>query len=74
MSRAINLKMDESAVRARCEKENIGVSATESLPGGGTRLVCMSGQGADLIRSKLKRELLSGEVTREKHRPNRPLW
>jgi hypothetical protein len=74
MSRAVNLKMEQSAVMARCAKENVGVSAIERLPEGGTRLVCMSGEGADLIRSKLKRELIGGDVTREKHRPDKPMW
>ena len=74
MSRAINLKMEEGAVIARCAKENVGVSATERLPDGGTRLVCMSGEGADLIRTKLKRELIGGDPTREKHRPDKPMW
>jgi hypothetical protein len=74
MSRAINLKMNEGAVMARCAKENVGVSAIEALPDGGTRLVCMSGEGADLIRTKLKRELIGGEVTRERHRPAKPMW
>jgi hypothetical protein len=74
MSRAVNLKMEQSAVMARCAKENVGVSAIERLPEGGTRLVCMSGEGADLIRTKLKRELIGGDVTREKHRPDKPMW
>ena len=74
MSRAINLNMDEGAVMARCAKENVGVSAIERLPDGGVRLVCMSGDGADVIRAKLKKELIGGEVTREKHRPAKPMW
>jgi hypothetical protein len=74
MSRAINLKMDETAVMARCAKENVGVSAIERLPEGGVRLVCMSGEGADLMRAKLKKELIGGDVTREKHRPDNPMW
>jgi hypothetical protein len=74
MSRAINLKMDEGAVMARCAKENVGVSAIERLPAGGVRLVCMSGEGAERIRTKLKKELIDGDVTREKIRPIKPMW
>jgi hypothetical protein len=44
------------------------------LPQGGVRLVCMSGYGAELIRRKLKSHIIKGEVTRERHRPTRPLW
>lgn len=74
MSRAMNLNMDESAVMARCAKEKVGVSAIERLPAGGVRLVCMSGHGAELIRTKLKGQLIGGEVVREKHRPDKPMW
>jgi hypothetical protein len=66
--------MDEGAVMARCAKENVGVSAIERLPAGGVRLVCMSGEGAERIRTKLKKELIDGDVTREKIRPIKPMW
>jgi hypothetical protein len=46
----------------------------EPLPAGGVRLVCMSSVGAARIRRKLKANLIAGEVTRERHRPVRPLW
>jgi len=36
--------------------------------------VCMSADGAELIRKKLKRYLIDGEITRERHRPAKPLW
>ncbi len=44
----------------------------EPLPGGGTRLVCESGDGAELMRKKLKRNLISGDVIRELYRPGTP--
>jgi hypothetical protein len=50
------------------------VSAIERLVDGGVRLVCMSVNGAELIRKKLKRHLIKGEVTRERYRPTTPLW
>jgi hypothetical protein len=74
VSRAINLSMGEADVVARCQSESVGVSAIERLPQGGVRLVCMSGYGAELIRRKLKSYFIKGEVTRERHRPTRPLW
>jgi hypothetical protein len=74
MSRVIHLSLDEKAVATRCQTEKVGVSAIESLPGGGTRLVCMSSDGAERIRKKLKSHVIAGEVTRERHRPVRPLW
>ena len=46
MSRTVFLDLDEGKVVARCLKEKVGVSTIEALPGGGVRLVCMSGGGA----------------------------
>ncbi len=74
MSRAILLNMSEGATVARCQTEKVGISAIEGLPAGGVRLVCMSVDGADLIRRKLKSHLIKGEVVRAEHRPKRPLW
>lgn len=74
MSRVIHLSLDEGAVATRCLSEKVGISAIESLPAGGTRLVCMSGEGAELIRRKLKKHLIDGDVTRERFRPTKPLW
>jgi hypothetical protein len=74
MSRTVNLSLDEGVVVIRCLAEKVGISAIERLPTGGVRLVCMSGHGADLIRRKLKRYLIAGDVTRERFRPVKPLW
>jgi hypothetical protein len=74
MSRVVQLSLDEGVVVIRCLSEKVGVSAIESLPGGGVRLVCMSGDGAAKIRKKLKAYVIDGEVERERHRPVKPLW
>jgi hypothetical protein len=74
MSRVVHLSLDEGVVVIRCLSEKVGISAIEGLPGGGVRLVCMSGHGAELIRRKLKRYIIEGDVTRERHRPATPLW
>lgn len=66
--------MDESAVAAACLKNDVGVSAIEPLPQGGVRLVCMSSDGAETMRAKFKRQLISGDVTREPIRPQHPSW
>jgi len=70
----MNLKMTVSEATARCESASVGISAIEPLASGGVRLVCMSSDGADLIRSKCKSKLINGEVTRERHRPTRSHW
>lgn len=75
MSRTLFLKLDEAKVVACCLKENVGVSALERLPGGGVRLVCMSSEGAERIRSVLHKQLLDGEgIQRKPYRPSTPLW
>ena len=74
MSRVLNLSLEEGVVVIRCLSEKVGVSTIERLPGGGVRLVCSSSDGADLLRRKLKRYLINGDVTRERHRPRTPLW
>jgi hypothetical protein len=74
VSRVVHLDLDEGVVVIRCLSENVGVSAIERLPSGGVRLVCMSSEGAALIRRKLKGHVIQGDVTRERHRPVNPLW
>jgi hypothetical protein len=74
VTRVILLSLPEKQVRAHCLDNDVGVSAIESLRDGGVRLVCMSAQGAELIRGKLKKHLIEGDVVREKYRPSTPMW
>jgi hypothetical protein len=74
MSRVIMVSMDEGEVVAKCQAAKVGVSAIERLPGGGTRLVCKSGGGAETMRKKLKSHVIDDEATREAHRPKSPMW
>jgi len=74
VSRVVHLNLDEGVVVIRCLSENVGVSAIEQLSSGGVRLVCMSNDGAAVIRRKLKSYLIKGDVTRAKHRPANPRW
>jgi hypothetical protein len=74
MSRVVNLSLDHGVVVIRCFSEKVGISAIESLPGGGVRLVCMSGHGAALIRRKLKRYVMDLDIKREPHRPATGIW
>lgn len=69
MSRAINLSLDESEAIAKCQSAKVGVSAIERLPSGGVRLVCMSTDGADKLRRKLKSHVIKGDVVRSHYRP-----
>ena len=74
MSRAMQLALSEREALALCDAQGVSVSAIETLPGGGVRLVCNSSSGAELIRQKAKGKIMSVEQTREKHRPSSPLW
>ena len=64
MSRALNLKLSEADAREQCSTRSIGISAIESLPDGGVRLVCMSSEGAALLRRRLKSQLINEPVRR----------
>ena len=54
MSRVLLVALDEGDVVARCLAAKVSISAIERLPSGGTRLVCMSVDGAAHMRKKLK--------------------
>ena len=74
MSRAMQLAMSERQAHDLCAKANVIVSAIESLPGGGVRLVCSSASGAEIVRQKAKSKLMRVEKAREKYRPATPFW
>lgn len=74
MSRAILLSITEGEAIGQCLKSKVGVSAIESLVGGGVRLVCRSSEGAELIRKTLRKHLIKGEVVRQRYRPRTLLW
>lgn len=74
MSRVVHLSLDEGVVVIRCLSEKIGISAIERLPAGGVRLVCMSSDGAALIRRKLKAYVIGDDVRRERRRPVAGTW
>ncbi len=66
------MSLDEALVVAKCVAAKVGISNVESLPTGGVRLVCMSSDGAEQMRKKLKRALINGEVARGPYRPGSP--
>jgi hypothetical protein len=70
----MQLAMSEQEVLALCGSNKVAVSVIERLPGGGTRLVCCSSSGADIVRQKAKSKIIIVEQVREKHRPASPLW
>jgi hypothetical protein len=74
MNRAVNLAMAVDAVVKHCKDKNINISAIESLPDGGVRLVCSSTYGAEQVRKKLRSHVMAGDPRRQEFRPRTPLW
>ncbi|TCM20366.1 hypothetical protein EDF56_10226 [Novosphingobium sp. PhB165] len=74
MSRAMNLTLDEAEVVALCEKFAVTISVTEPLPTGGTHLVCVREEGAELMRVKFKNHLVAGPVRRFPFYRDRGPW
>ena len=74
MSRALNLKLSEADAREQCSTRSIGISAIETLPDGGVRLVCMSSEGAALLRRRLKAQLINEPVRRTANSTRRLPW
>lgn len=64
MTRAMNISLPEAVVRERCLAANVAISAIETLPSGGTHLVCRVIEGADEMRDRLKKHLIEGRVKR----------
>lgn len=69
MNREMYVHLSEGFVVAQCREENVGISSIKSLSCGGTRLVCMSVDGAETMRRKLKKNLMKSDPTRERHGP-----
>lgn len=69
MSRALFLKLTEAEVIAKCDNAKVAISALERLPAGGTRLVCMSSDGAAVMNRKLKTSLIPASTARAPFRP-----
>jgi hypothetical protein len=70
----MQLALSERQTQDLCAREKVAVSAIESLPGGGVRLVCSSVSGAEKVRQKAKSKIMPVEQARAKHRPTTPLW
>lgn len=60
----MNLKLPEATVRKRCTEGGVAISAIEPLPAGGTHLVCLTGTGAETMRTMLADHIITGIVKR----------
>jgi hypothetical protein len=64
MSRAMNVSLPEEDVLAKCRDARVSVSTSEPLPDGGTHLVTTTGEGAETMRVKFRKNLMTGTVRR----------
>jgi hypothetical protein len=64
MSRAMNINALQADVIETCAKLKTPISAIEPLISGGTRVVMMNGDDAEIVRKAFKSKLLVGAVTR----------
>lgn len=69
MNREMYLNVGEGFVVAQCLAENVGISTIERLSCGGTRLVCMSVDGANTMRRKLSKNLMKDIGARVRNGP-----
>ena len=69
MSREIYLDLSSGFVSSQCLAQDVRISSIESLPNGGTRLVCMSVKGAETMRRKLAKNVSKDDPPRQRHGP-----
>lgn len=64
ISRAVNVTVEQPQVLAMCKKHNAIISAIETLPSGGTRVVLMNSDDAAKIIKAFGSKVMTGTVTR----------
>lgn len=60
----MNASLPEARVAEICAKMSVSISDIETLPCGGTHLVCTTGDGAEEMRQRLRRHIIPGKVKR----------
>ena len=64
ISRAVNVSVEQAQVVAMCKKHGAIISAIETLPSGGTRVVLMNSTDAAKIIKAFGAKVLTGTVAR----------
>jgi hypothetical protein len=64
MSRAMNLNASEADVKKACAELAIAFTSIETLLPSGTRIVCLNGDGAAMLRRKMLGKVVEGTVKR----------
>jgi hypothetical protein len=60
----MNVTLPLAEVTEACLKAGVAISAIETLPSGGTHLVCTDGAGAEKMRAQFARQIITGNVAR----------
>jgi hypothetical protein len=63
-TRAVNVAATLLEVQVLCASKNVAISAIEALPGGGTHVVLVTLEGADVVRRAYKGKLLDRRTPR----------
>ncbi len=71
MSRAINIDAAHEHIIAACAKRKVAISAIETLPSGGTRVVMNNAGDTALIAKVYGSKVIAGPVTRTPTRMGR---
>lgn len=64
MSRVIHVQDTAAKIEALCEKHALRISVIEALASGGLRVVMLSPDDAETLRSLVKGRLITGAVKR----------
>lgn len=64
MSRAINVTATQAEVQARAAASGVSISAIETIPAGGTRVVFTHIADAELMRRMFADEMIAGTIVR----------
>jgi hypothetical protein len=60
----MNLDLPREEVAGLCQLHDVAISDIETLPGGGTHLVCRNSEGAAMIRGRLAKHLIAPKFPR----------
>ncbi|MGH6786323.1 MAG: hypothetical protein ACREBO_05790 [Novosphingobium sp.] len=60
----MNVSLPEAQVEEQCRKAGVSISAIETLPAGGTHVVCRTSDGAETMRVQFKKSMIEGRVRR----------
>jgi hypothetical protein len=71
MSRALNIDAPADHVAATCARRKVAISAIESLPSGGTRVVMNNADDTAIVAKAYGRKVIASPVQRTPTRLNR---